>query len=660
MKEKVPNQGHKLDKELQEYRDLMEVPSQFDEGFTLSSLVGTLFVAMIMIPGVLYMQLVAGVGVGPAAQWVTVILFIEIAKRANATLKRAQIFILFYMSGAVVFQEVHGTPLFTQFFVQSDAATSFGLKGLFPSWVAPENIADLPKTFFQEAWIPAIALLIFKMFFSKINTTIIGYGLFRLTSDIEKLPFPMAPMQAQGMLTLAEDMEDTNDKEKSWRWRAFAIGGALGMGFGFLYMGIPTLSGAFLSKTIMIFPIPFVDWTTQTQDFLPAVATGLCFDLAQIILGMVMPFFAMIGSFAGLIITVVLNPILYHTKVLYSWKPGQTTVETLFNNNVNFYFSFGIGLALAIAVVGIFSVVRSRGKKPVNGTKRRTAEIPKSRGDIKPWLIGVCYFLTTMAYIIVSGWLINWHMGVMIVLVFFGFVYTPLISYVTARLEGIAGQVVQIPFIREISFMLTGYQGIAIWFLPVPMANYGQQTVFYKTAELTGTRFPSIWKSDVILFPIVLIAMLGFSSYIYGLADIPSSVYPYTQEIWEFEAKNASLVYSSTLGYYSPFQEALNILYISIGTVVGIVSFGVFALLGAPTTLCYGIVRGFNQTMPHVAIPQFVGAILGQFVLRKHFGADWKKYIIVVSAGYFVGTGLITMVCIGFVFLAKASSSLPF
>ena len=32
----------------------------------------------------------------------------------------------------------------------------------------------------------------------------------------------------------------------------------------------------------------------------------------------------------------------------------------------------------------------------------------------------------------------------MVVLVFFGFLYTPLISYVTARLEGIAGQVVEV------------------------------------------------------------------------------------------------------------------------------------------------------------------------------------------------------------------------
>lgn len=662
---KKPHKSYQLDKELQEYKDLMEVPSTFDDGFSMSSLVGAVFVALIMIPGAIYMGLIAGVGIGPAAQWVTVILFVELAKRANVSLKKAQIFILFYMAGAVIFGGSGGSPLFTQFLVRSEAAMSFGLADLFPVWVAPKNVAELKPTFMQAAWMPALALITFKFLFSRLDTVVLGYALFRMTSDVEKLPFPMAPMSAQGMLTLADDMNDSESAEKSWRWRAFSIGGAIGMVFGFIYMGIPALSGAFLKRTLQVFPIPFVDTTPQTGEILPAVATGLAFDLGQLILGMVMPYFAMVGSFLGLLITVVLNPILYHQRILYSWKPGQSTVETLFNNNVDFYFSFGIGLALAIAIVGIVSVVRTRGMKPAsveNGVEEeyKDDKPDPSRGDMPNWLVLLVYLGCTMSYILVSGWLINWHRGVMIVMIFFGFFYTPIISYVTARLEGIAGQVVEVPFIREIAFILSGYKGIGVWFIPIPMANYGVQTVFYKTAELTGTSFRSIWKTDLFLYPIILIAMLGFSSYIFGFAPIPSSAYPYTQEIWEFDAKNASLIYSSTLGGYSPFTEAFRVLYIIIGMVVGVVGFASFAAFGAPTTLCYGIVRGFNQTMPHVVIPQFIGAVLGQFYFRNKFGPNWKKYIIVVSAGYFVGSGLISMLCVGIVFLAKSSNVLPY
>ncbi len=647
-----------LDKELQEYKDLMEVPSQFDDGFSLSSFWGAVFIALVMIPGAIYMELIAGVGVGSAAQWVTVILFIELAKRANRHLKKAEVFVLFYMAGSILAGS-STTLLFRQFFCRSEAAASFGLSGLFPSWIVPENIEELPRTFFRKEWLLPLILFAFQRLMSKFDTDILGYGLFRMTSDVEKLPFPLAPMQAEGMMTLAEDFSETEGKTKSWRWRFFSIGVAMGLAFGFLYMGVPAVTGLFLPEPIQIFPIPFVDWTPQTGEFLPAVATGFAFDLGSVILGMVMPFFAMVGSFAGLLITMIMNPGLHHFHLLHSWKPGQSTVETLFNNNVDFYFSFGIGLSLAIAIIGILSVVRSRSLRP-EAKKNAPPDIPAGRGDIPNWFFIGAYIVSCALFITISGFLINFHKGVMIVMFFFAFLYTPIISYVTARLEGIAGQVVEIPYIREIAFILSGYQGMAVWYVPIPMANYGTQTVFYKTAELTGTSFRSIWKADILLFPIILMATIGFSSFIFSLAEIPSAVYPYTQEIWEFQAKNAALVYSSTLGYYSPFSEAFRVLYIIVGTVVGLLSFGTFALFSAPTTLCYGIVRGFNQTMPHTVIPEFIGALLGRFVFQKKYGKNWKKYIIVISAGYFVGAGLMSMLCVGFVFLSKASGTLPY
>src|SRR5210317_303705 len=180
---------NKRDKELEEFRQVMEVPTEFHDGFNLSSLIGALFLALVLIPGCLYMELVAGMGIGPAAQWVTVILFVEIAKRANATMSRASLFILFYMTGMILGQTVHGTPLFKQFLVQSDAAAYFGINTELPSWVAPTSQDVLNKrTLFQWEWLPVLGLVMFRMFIGKLNTNILGYGLFHQTSDIEKLP----------------------------------------------------------------------------------------------------------------------------------------------------------------------------------------------------------------------------------------------------------------------------------------------------------------------------------------------------------------------------------------------------------------------------------------------------------------------------------------
>ncbi len=657
----------RVDAELERYRSLMKVPDTFQEGFSIPTMVGVVLVALILVPGALYMQLLAGQGVGAAAQWVTLILFLEVAKRANAKLGRAQIFVLFYMAGTFAYQGVHGTPLWNQFLVRSEASVSFGLAGQFPEWFAPSDPAAYEtRSFLTSAWLPSIGLLLFKSFFSKLDGAVAGFGLFRLTSDIEKLPFPMAPIGAQGMMALADDL-DGQDRSGGWRWRVFSIGSAIGLIFGALYIGLPTLSANLWGEAnkYSVLPIPFVEFSHYTAGILPAVATGLSFDFSQLIVGMVLPFWAMVGSFLGLIVTFVLNPVLHHVGVLRTWIPGDSTVETMFKNNVDFYLSFGIGISLAVAVVGIVGMIRAlRNKRDLDAAETASGGTPVGapvgRGDIPNRWILIIYIVCTLAYIGLSGWLVDWHRGVLLVLFFFGFIYTPLISYVTARLEGIAGQVVEIPFIRELSLIVSGYQGIAVWFIPIPQANYGTQTVLYRQAELTGTKFTSLWKAEAAVFPAMLVMTLLFASFIWGLAEIPSGVYPYTQQIWELEAKNACLVFSSTAGGYSQFQEALSGKVVLVGLAVGGILFGSLSAIAAPVTLCYGLVRGIGQTMPHVIIPQIIGALLGRYYFQKKLGLMWGQYVPVLAAGVSCGFGLVSMLCIGIVFLAKSSNAMPY
>lgn len=648
------------DKELEQYRAMMDVPTHFENGFKLSSVIGALFIGLIMVPGAIYMELVAGQGVGPAAQWVTVILFIEVAKRANVKLPGAQIFVLFYMAGAIVSSNTDTLILFRQFFVRSEAAITAGIADLFPTWVAPKDPAAYEaRSLFHSAWLPVIGLIALRALITKWDSTVLSYGLFRRVSDVEKLPFPLAPVGAQGIMALAEDLEGQQSSGTPWRWRCFSIGGAIGMIFGLIYLGIPTLSGALISSPISFLPIPFVDWTPYTKDMLPAAATGLSFDLGNVILGMVLPFYAVLGTFIAALGLLVVNPVLFKQHVLTSWVPGNKTVETVFKNNVDFYFSFGIGLALSIAAVSLFSIVRSlRQKKiPISAEERaRRAD----RGDLPNAFVVGFYLLTTTGYILLCAWLVDWHNGVLLVLIFYGFFYTPLISYVTAKLEGLAGQVVEIPFIREISFILSGYQGVAIWFLPLPNANYGSGTVFYRQAELTGTKFSSIWKADFLLYPIIVAATLGFSSFIWSLGEIPSPVYPYTQAMWELEAKNATILYTSTLGEYSLFSEALDTTEIATGLGFGLSLFAGLSWLGAPMMLFYGLLKGASGTLIHMILPQMIGALLGRYYFERKIGPMWKKYIVVISAGFFAGSGLITVFCVGLVFMKGATTVLPY
>ena len=50
---------------------------------------------------------------------------------------------------------------------------------------------------------------------------------------------------------------------------------------------------------------------------------------------------------------------------------------------------------------------------------------------------------------------------------------------------------------------------------------------------------------------------------------------------------------------------------------LGTALFGALSEMAAPVTLCYGLVRGLGQTLPHVIIPQIIGNssfFLGQAV----------------------------------------------
>ena len=647
-----------LDPELERYRSLMTPPSTFVDGFSWISLAGSAFVALLMVPGAMYMSLLAGSGIGPAAQWVTVILFIEIAKRAHKSLGKAEIFVFFYIAGGLLATPFGGL-LWNQFFVQSEAVSTVGFTDLIPAWVAPHDPLVLRnRSFFMWEWMPVIGMIIFQNVIGRLNNTILCYGLFRVASDIEQLPFPMAPIGAQGVLALAEDADEVKDTTARWRWRTFSIGGALGMAFAVVYIMLPAVSQAFFNDRLEVFPIPFVDWTTKTQGLMPAVATGLSFDLGNVIVGMVVPFFAVVGSAIGMIATFIINPMLQSRGILHSWQSGDDTVTTSFKNNIDFYLSFGAGIAMGLAIIGFYSIWTSYRKAQARAAESRDPskdqDYYNERGHIPTWIVIAVYITTTLIYIGVSGWLIKWHTGVMVVLLFYGFLYTPLISYVTARLEGMVGQAVDIPYVREAGFILSGYKGLDIWFIPLPLGNYGLQTVFYRQSELVGSKFKSIWKADVITFPIVIVSSILFANLIWSLAPVPSAAYPYASKMWELQARTQCVMYSSTMGEFSQFDEALNSPLIVAGAVASVSVYSALSYFGAPIFLMYGVVQGLNQSLPHNIIPQIFGALLGRYYFQKRFGAKWFQIAPVLSAGYFCGAGLVSILSVGLVFLSKA------
>jgi hypothetical protein len=239
---------------------------------------------------------------------------------------------------------------------------------------------------------------------------------------------------------------------------------------------------------------------------------------------------------------------------------------------------------------------------------------------------------------------------------FYGFVYTPIIGYVSARMEGVVGQNVQLPLVREAALLLTGYQGAAIWFVPFPANNHGNQALYFRKTELTGTKITSMIKAELFILPVILVATVVFSHLIWRIAPVPSSAFPYAEQWWELSAYKQGLIYSSTLpgGGGSHFAQAFHGTYLLAGLGGSLLIYAGLASFGLPVMLFYGIIRGLDQSAPHVILPQFIGALLGRRYFQKKFGERWKQYIIVFFAGYSCGVGLIMMFSLGCVFMSKS------
>jgi hypothetical protein len=661
----------KEDLELKQFRDLMPAPDHWEEGFGVKAMIGGLFVGLIMTPASMYMSLVMGGGIGSAAQWVTLILFIEVARRSFTVLKRPEIYVLYYMAGASF---VGGTTplLWNQFLAQSESIREFGLSNYIPAWVAPSDPDVLgSRNFFQSAWLVPIGLLAIGMFIQRVDHFGLGYVMYRLTSDVEKLAFPMAPVGAAGITALA----DASSGQDTWRWRTFSFGAVLGMGFAVIYMALPAVSAALLGgEPLSIFPLPFYDLTKHTQHFLPAMPMMLSFDLALVIVGMVLPFWAMVGSAIALLVVMIANPLLYKAGILHHWSPNVGAIATLNANYLDFFLSFGLGLTVAIALIGILKAFGSviRKKRELDRTAvtsfdwKALLHPPPGRGDFSLWIALGIYVFSTAASITMAVLLLRHSAlakqgsaltpGLIAVLCFYGFVYTPFISYVSARLEGIIGQSVAIPFVREATFILSGYKGAAIWFAPFPAHNYGAQTVYFRKTELTGTKFWSMVKAEAFIFPVILLATLLFSQFIWKIAPVPSSSFPYAEKFWEMQAFQQSILLSSTMpgGEHGPFFEAFRLPYIAVGLGLALVLYGGLSFFGIPILMVYGIIRGLDQSTPMAIMPQFVGALLGRYYFAKRFKDNWPQYRIVFAAGYGCGVGLVMMLSLGLVFMTKS------
>ena len=229
------------------------------------------------------------------------------------------------------------------------------------------------------------------------------------------------------------------------------------------------------------------------------------------------------------------------------------------------------------------------------------------------------------------------------VFIFYGFIYTPIISYVSARMEGIVGMSVQIPFVREATFILTGYQGAAIWFAPFPVAQlrradalFPQDRAHRHEDQLDGqgraVRLSDRADRDDRVQPV----------HLEDRAGARARAFPYAEKLWELNAYRQGLMYSSTTARRRAWAVRAGVRARVLSHRPGAGARGrtrSCRCFGLPVLLVYGVIRGLDQSTPDVILPQFIGALLGRYYFAKKFGTNWPQYRVVFFAGYALRRG---------------------
>lgn len=643
---------------------------QFEEGYTAKTVIGSLFVGLIMAPGAIYLGLVAGAGLGAAAQWVTIVLFAEVARRSFLPLKKQEIYLLFYVAGglaSVALQDrgISGGPfgqlIWNQYFVQSPQAAPFVNE--IPKFASPPpgSPALIHRTFLHPDWTLPIIVLLMTQILERLSWLPAGYILFRATSDVERLPFPLAAVAASGATALAE----ASTKEESWRWRVFSMGTTIGLVFGAFYIAIPIFTSTVFGKALMLIPIPALDLTPSTETFLPAAPVGVSGDLGKVLVGFVLPFSIVAGSFvSSVFFQWGLNPVMQKVGMLPTWTPSSDLFVTKMTNGFDKWISIGIGIQVAIALIGLWIMFKglieaARGRRQTG--RGSWNQVPKGRGD-GPGTYKIAaglWLAVTMLYIGMTHWLLPtfplW------LLFSYGLLWTPLNSFVAARMFGLTGQGVDFPFLTQATIMKSGYRNVDVWFAPMPLHNYGGLAQSFREIELTGTKFTSIVKAEMLMLPIILVGGFMYWQFVWSNAPIPSSQYPFALRIWPLQASQQAIWNQiNKEGGASYVLKAIQPTTIGVGAAGTLAVYGLMVLFKMPMLAFYGAANGAGA-FPHDTIPTFIGACFGRYYFAKRIGVEkWMNYAPVLLAGFACGTGLISMAAIALALISKAVQPLPF
>lgn len=230
-------------------------------------------------------------------------------------------------------------------------------------------------------------------------------------------------------------------------------------------------------------------------------------------------------------------------------------------------------------------------------------------------------------------------------------------NLIASRATGETGNPISIPYVWEGIILTSGYQGLEPWFIRPVMGGTSSPwwTASVKASYLIEMRPMDFFKSIFIGFALIAVTSFIYTSFLWSIAPIPSTVYPMTLISWPVGAITQSMWITGQISALNP-------------QIMLVFFFGTIIILTVGETLqrytsipfsAISLVVGASM-MPTYAIPLFIGSSVGWLLLQRQFGKEWwMRHRAIISGGLTVGEGIIVAIAVAWMLISKGTWILP-
>ena len=633
---------------------------KYHSGFTWRSVLAIVFSAIFLTPVIIFSNLMGAGGGIDIAIYATIIFFSEIFLFFHQPLTQHEITLIYCtawlpigtMSGSMIFLNY----LYNGYFARSpvtamfkDPFTGRSLKDVIPWWFAPsyKSNAYLLRSFLHYDWLAPLLVNIISLGLSLLMMVALAIMIINLYIEIEKLPFPLANVDASICRTLG-------DREPV-RMRSLMIGALIGLAYGAILFMVPIISSGVFGIQAVLLPIPWIDLTFHIEKILPGASFGIATDLISYVTGFIFPPEILISMFIGSFSVWFIGNHLalklpYFIEWQKEWTPGMSMSLIFQRATLWVWASPQIGFALAVAAFNIIKY-RSSLLKAFRSMARFSSSA-RAAGYFPLKTALLMYFAGALGSIALFLYLIPDFPLWILLLMFVAYPFV--MAIVAGRIMGETSFQISIPYAWQGVLLASGFPKVDVWFAPAPVTVGEQaagQMYIIKIMTLTKTKPGDFFKFLLIIFPLSIVASFAYTSLFWMIAPIPSVFYPATVINWPVQAAIQGLWCSRQLNVFKP------------NLIVG----------GFLAILLLAFATGFTQSIPFsvaafvggtfMQIPQplamLIGYLAGKYIISRYIG-NWEDIKASLVGGVILGEGIAVVLASSIVVVAKSLWTLPY